>query len=734
MSAKLSWHTTCILIFTFAFSSIAENRATFEDSVQRYRTRINKDPENLDLHREMIDYAVKSQQIDVPLHIYQNARAKKPDSPLFCYVLAYTYFKSKQKIEQAVDLLQTAISSESQFWEAYRALGKCYLLQEETGLAMNAFYQSVQIQPKAWQVQIQLAELYREQHNEQQALHHYQQAATVQPRSADIHFEIGLLARRLNDFQTAEAAFLKAIRFDNNSPDAYYQLGQIYALQQKPGKATDQYRRARKIDIYPRPVPRYQLADIFLELEDGRSAILALRSGLSLDSKYVVYTDRFKNVSTPQAAQILSEMLTTIPSTTDSDSDAFLHYFAGKLHLKIDDSETARRHLEQVVTLKPDHAQAHVLLGRLYEKSEPEAAIEAFEQSVELGNNEVEVMVKLAENYQQEKNYNKFTEIADKILTLAKHPEIHYQLALYHEDQAFLKRQAQDNGTAEELEDKALYHADQAVKIAPEVAKYNLKLGTYYDRQGQLKAIRFYEKAIELDPQNPEGYYKRGLFMSNYTFGADKVLLYAPEDVMADLQKAIELDPNSAGAHRALGIVYDRMYDTANAIKTFKKAVRLDPNDAYSQIYLAEQYAQTGQQQLAINALAKAIEARPADVEALKDYAFLCLNHDQERLWKEAKRFLEIAIQIRPNDAEILMNYGYTLYLNSETDLAIKHYQKSIQLKPDWDITYYNLGLAYERIRKYNLAKQSFQKVTQINPNSTLSDKSIDRLVALERK
>ena len=85
--------------------------------------------------------------------------------------------------------------------------------------------------------------------------------------------------------------------------------------------------------------------------------------------------------------------------------------------------------------------KSHVLLGRLYEKSEPEAAIEAFEQSVELGNNEVEVMVKLAKTYQQEKNYNKFTGIADKILALAQHPEIHYQLALYHEDQAFLKQQ-----------------------------------------------------------------------------------------------------------------------------------------------------------------------------------------------------------------------------------------------------------------------------------------------------
>ena len=87
MSEKLSCHTICILIFTFAISSMGDNKATFEASVQRYRTRINKDPENLDLHREMIDYAVESQQVDVPLHIYQNAHAKKPNSPLFWPIL-----------------------------------------------------------------------------------------------------------------------------------------------------------------------------------------------------------------------------------------------------------------------------------------------------------------------------------------------------------------------------------------------------------------------------------------------------------------------------------------------------------------------------------------------------------------------------------------------------------------------------------------------------------------------
>ena len=60
---------------------------------------------------------------------------------------------------------------------------------------------------------------------------------------------------------------------------------------------------------------------------------------------------------------------------------------------------------------------------------------------------------------------------------------------------------------------KAIEHADRAVKLAPDVAKYNLKLGEQYDRQGMLKAIRFYEKAIQLDPQNAEPYYRRGLFI-----------------------------------------------------------------------------------------------------------------------------------------------------------------------------------------------------------------------------
>ena len=61
---------------------------------------------------------------------------------------------------------------------------------------------------------------------------------------------------------------------------------------------------------------------------------------------------------------------------------------------------------------------------------------------------------------------------------------------------------------------------------------------------------------------------------------------------------------------------------------------------------------------------------------------------------------LKKAIQIRPNDPEILMNYGYTLYLSKKNHEAVDHYLRSIELKPDWQLSRYNLAIAYEQIGK----------------------------------
>ena len=392
-----------VLISIKSISALASDESNFQAAVERYRERINQDPKNLDLHREMILYATKTNRINVPLYIYKNIQAKQPNNPLFCYLLAYTYFHSKHSIEQAIDLAKKTLSHQNNFWQASQLLGECYTQTGNTKLAEEIFLQAVEAHTDAWPIKLQLAKLYQSQQAYLRALTYYRQLSSNEPKSASIHFEIGLILRHLKRLPEAQSAFQRSIRHDKKYVSAHYQIGQIYALQKRPNKAIDQYRRARKFDPAPKPKPRYELAAIFLKQEDGRNAILALRSGISLDSKYANYTNQFQNVSTLNAAKKLSEILTNLPIETEDD--CFLHFFVAHLHIKTEQFETARWHLEQIISLQPNHAEAHALLGQIYEQSNMPEAINSFEQAVEHGNEKVEIMKKYIEENKSSFNY-----------------------------------------------------------------------------------------------------------------------------------------------------------------------------------------------------------------------------------------------------------------------------------------------------------------------------------------
>ena len=710
-----------------AYAVNVQDSPEFDLAVKRYRNRIRKDPKNLALHRELIELAQQTNRLEIPLHVYKTAYQKQPTNTIVLYVLGYAYLRegSESSLMKAKKLLETAIEERPQFADAYAALGRCYAAQWKTEEAMEAYQRSVQLDPNLWEAHFELGNYYRDGKNYQKAIEHYTKSLSDRPKAAEIHFHLGTLYRKTGDLESARQAFSQTIKHDKGYADAYYQMGQIFALQQKPKEALKQYRKGREFD--PKNAKtRYQLALIFLDGDDGRNAILAVRSALAVDAKYTEYVNLLKNVSTLDAVDIAAQILQKHPDNAE------LQHFVGMLFLKIGQWETAQAHLERAKALDPNNADVRFTLAESYEHKAPDKAIEEYKQAAELGKTRLDLLLKLVERYRQEKNFEKFQQIAQQILTIdANQPEVHYQLSNYYDEQSNRKKQAGEEEEAETLLNLAIEHANKAAKLAPRVGAYHLKLATFYDRQKQLKAIRSYDKAIELDPYNAEAYYRRGLFMSNYTFGEAKVLLYNPKDVMDDLQKAIQLDPNLAGAHYALGVAYDRMGNVQKAMVEFQKAGDLDRSDPRPHLYLGEKYANAGQFHMAIAAFAKAIKAHPENVEALKDYAFLCLAHDEERGWKQAKRALEKAIQIRPNDAEILMNYGYTLYLSRKNDDAIAHYLRSIELKPDWPLSRYNLAIAYEQIGKKELALTEYQKVTKLDPEGLHAEKALERIQLL---
>ena len=140
-----------ILVFISikSISALANDESNFQTAVERYRKRINQDPKNLDLHQEMVLYATKTNRINVPLYIYKNIQAKQPNNPLFCYLLAYTYFHSNRSMEQAIDLAKKALSHQNNFWQASQLLGECYTKKGNIELAEEIFLQAVEAQKDA---------------------------------------------------------------------------------------------------------------------------------------------------------------------------------------------------------------------------------------------------------------------------------------------------------------------------------------------------------------------------------------------------------------------------------------------------------------------------------------------------------------------------------------------------------------------------------------------------------
>ena len=84
-------------------------------------------------------------------------------------------------------------------------------------------------------------------------------------------------------------------------------------------------------------------------------------------------------------------------------------------------------------------------------------------------------------------------------------------------------------------------------------------------------AIVNFTKAIDLNPNDADTYYKRGL-----AYGSKGDY----DDAIVDYTKAIQFNANDAQAYNNRGVVYRVKGEVGLAIEDFNKAVTLSPNDA----------------------------------------------------------------------------------------------------------------------------------------------------------
>jgi tetratricopeptide (TPR) repeat protein len=148
------------------------------------------------------------------------------------------------------------------------------------------------------------------------------------------------------------------------------------------------------------------------------------------------------------------------------------------------------------------------------------------------------------------------------------------------------------------------------------------------------RAIEYYQKAIELNPNYAYAYNNMGLAY---------IITLKNNEGIRYCQKAIELNPNYAYAYNNMGTAYANLMDYCEAIKCFQKAIVLDPNDAMAYNNMGSAYI------------------------CLKDY-------------REAIRYIQKAIDLNPNYATVYYNMGIAYYYLGNAQEQINCYKKAAQL------------------------------------------------------
>lgn len=237
--------------------------------------------------------------------------------------------------------------------------------------------------------------------------------------------------------------------------------------------------------------------------------------------------------------------------------------------------------------------------------------------------------------------------------------------------------------------------------------------GAIYGRLGNPKqAIKNYKKALEINPNDAGAY-------SN--LGAVYAELGMFDQAIKELKEALEINPNHAGAHSNLGSCYValRMYD--QAIEELKKSIDINPSNAEAYSNLGAAYVQSGMYDQAIKELKKAIDVNPSDAEG---YSNLGAAYVQSGMYDQAIKEVKKALEINPKNPTAYCIIGAAYVELHMDEKAIKELEKALEINPTFTearnniaLAYHHLGLSYYKSGNYEQAIIEYKKAIIANPN-----------------
>lgn len=233
------------------------------------------------------------------------------------------------------------------------------------------------------------------------------------------------------------------------------------------------------------------------------------------------------------------------------------------------------------------------------------------------------------------------------------------------------------------------------------------------------EAIVTWDRAIELDADNPNFHFQRSLALTNAG---------RPREALAAATRAAELDPDTARYHDLRGALLIQLGRYEEAAEASIRAVGLDPQKAEFHARLGT--AATGlahyEEALAHFTRASDLEPETAEYDAARGFLLAELGRHAEAL-----TIYEHAIGDREPDEQLHVLFAMTLEAMGRSEDALTSYSRALALNPEDDQAHALRGTLLSRLGRHDEAIADLTRATEIEPMR--ADHHWARGVALSR-
>jgi tetratricopeptide (TPR) repeat protein len=179
------------------------------------------------------------------------------------------------------------------------------------------------------------------------------------------------------------------------------------------------------------------------------------------------------------------------------------------------------------------------------------------------------------------------------------------------------------------------------------------------------------------------------------------------------VQRALNLDPNSAEAHTSLGYLQHRFeWDWARAEKSFRRAIASDPEYALAHHWYSIYLLTTGRRSEALDAARRAEELDPLNPVTAKNLSDLLLIENRA---DQALARSRLTLEMDPNLWLAHSSLASALQIHGDYARALDEREQAVELANRGTFQLTSLGVEYARSGNATAARRILAEIDQLD-------------------